>query len=327
MYINKNERDNLDKGLGLFIEVFRPYVVLILTKRFGENWNKNFAETLNFKQRENWEKDLQRGKKPENLIDFQYLKKFALDNRDLLEEDFGYEKNSLPTWLGEIYEVRNEVTHYSNEIEENKALKAWIHLREITKLIGNNELEQQLSNLQKNTNKETNKIQVSEKSKTFVPQLTQHSTETLDIVNCSGLWQEVFAEEVYICPIGGGVRNHRQCKYFGAYFQKRVGAIGEIEAVIDVFSEDECQVYWININQNTENYFRRAKEKAIELRPEGVPVRIFLLKDLYSTNFTKDSKGGMQAAKMYLNVEDLNVENAKELAEFLNDRNWSEFGK
>ena len=157
------------------------------------------------------------------------------------------------------------------------------------------------------------------------PTFIQHSTETLDIVNCSGLWQEVFAEEVYICPAEGGAFSHRQCKYFGAYFQKRVGAIGEIEAVVDVHSEDDAEIYWAN-GQQIEGYISRAKQKAIELRPNEFPIRIFLLKDLYSTEFVKDSKGGMQTSKMYLDVEDLNVSNVKELIEKLDGKNWSDFG-
>ncbi len=321
MNINRDEKEKLYKGLGLFIEEFRPYVVSILTERFGSNWDKEFVKTLYSDQREEWERKLIEGRKPEDLIDFPHFKGFAIDktNQNLLRNDFKQETGSLATWCGEINSARNGVAHFDSTLEEDKAVKAWINLRTIAKLIGNSELEQQLRDLQK-----SNEVKAVKRAK---PTLNQHSTETLDIVNCSGLWQEVFAEEVYICPIGGGVRNHRQCKYFGAYFQKRVGAIGEIEAVIDVFSENECRVYWITTNQNTEDYFNRAKEKAIELRPDGLPVRIFLLKDLYSTNFIKDSKGGMQAAKMYLNVEDLNVKNAKELAELLNDRNWSEFGK
>lgn len=325
MYINQNEMDNLNKGLRLFIEVFRPYVVSFLVNKFGDNWDEDFAENLSPKQRENWEKDLQKGIKPENLIDFQYLKKFALDNKKSLQEDFGYIAHSLPTWLSEIYEARNGVAHYDNTLEETKALKAWIHLREIAKLIGNDELEQQLSNLQKNVTPQI--AQTPKNAERTTSNLTPYTTETLDIVNCSGLWQEVFAEEVYICPVGGGSRNHRQCKYFGAYFLKRVGAVGEIEAVVDVYSENETQIYWINGNDNAENYITRAKEKAIELRPNDLPARIFLLRDLYSTEFVKDSKGGMQGAKMYMNIEELKVKNAKELAEILNGRNWSEFGK
>lgn len=325
MYINQAERDNLAKGLGIFIESFRFYIVSILIKRFGDDWDKEFSKTLNYKQKENWEKDLRKGIKPIDLIDFQYLKKIALDNRDLLEDDFGYEKNSLPTWLSEIYEARNEVAHYNNSLEETKAIKAWIHLREIARLIGNNELEQKLYNLQKNQNSDNPKRQTLKE--TFKPRLnfTQHSTETLDIVNCSGLWQEVFADEVYFCPAENGAYTHRQCKYFGAYFQKRVGAIGEIEAVIDIHSENEAEIYWINGNQNAEEYISRAREKAIELRPNDFPLRIFLLKDLYSIDFIKDSKGGMQASKMYLNVEGLNVTNAKELIEKLDGKNWSNF--
>lgn len=325
MYINQTELENLDKGLKLFIEVFRPYVVSILTERFGDDWAAEFAKTLPMPKKENWEKDLRKGAKPENLIDFQYFKGFALDreNQKLLEDSFEFETKSLPTWFGEIYDARNAVKHY-NPLEEDKALKAWIHLRKIVKLLGHNELEQRLLKLQKNESPRSFQTQTQNKKRAF-SNSNQYSTETLDIINCSGSYEEVFAEEVYFCPAESGTFTHRQCKYFGAYFQKRVGAVGEIEAVVDVHSENEAEIYWANGNQNAEEYVIKAKEKAIELRPSDLPIRVFLLKDLYSTEFIKDSKGGMQGNKIYLSVEDLNVANAKELAEKLNGKNWSDF--
>jgi hypothetical protein len=231
-----------------------------------------------------------------------------------------------------INEVRNSLKHYDDSLEENKAMKAWIHLREIAKMIGHFEVEQKLYILQKNIAVQ-DKIIIPKTAIATIPKkperrftnFVQHSTETLDIINCSGSWQEVFAEEVYICPATSGAFSHRQCKYFGAYFSKRVGAVGEIEAVVDVNSKNNSEIYWTNYNQNSGEYITKAKEKAFELRLDEFPIRVFLLKDLYSTNFVKDSKGGMQGNKMYLNIEDLDISNAKELAEKLDGKNWSEF--
>lgn len=341
MIISEIEFDNLDKALNLFIRVFRPYVVSILIKRFGDDWTDDFARTLSAKQWDNWQTDLRKGKKPESLIDFQYFKTFALnkETQKLLWEDFEYQTYSLPTWFAEIYDVRNSLKHTDDSIEKNKATKVWIHLCEIAKLIGNDELEQEILDLQEASIPQTiihqpvtpqiTKTPTVKKFERTKPNFIQHSIDTLDIVNCSGLWQEVFADEVYLCPAQGGAYSHRQCKYFGAYFDKRIGAIGEIEAVMDVNSEDDAEIYWTNYEQNTDNYLERAKEKANELRPDEFPIRVFLLKDLYSTNFVKDSKGGMQSSKMYKSLEDFDgveFSNAKELAEFLDGKQWSDFG-
>ena len=324
MYINRTERHNLYQGLDLFLESFRPYIVSILIERFGSDWSKDFAKTLYSDQRENWHRKLSEGKRPDEIIDFQYLRGFAIDkeNQRFLKEDFKYETGSLATWCGEIYDARNGVAHFDSALEEDKAVKAWINLRTIARLIGNTELEQQLRDLQKS--EPTQKIKSVPKAK---PVSIHYSIETLDIVNCAGLWQEVFADEVYFCPVEGSSYTHRQCKYFGVYFQKRVGAVGEIEAVVDVYSEGEAEIYWTNTVQDDRECIEKAKEKANQFRPNELPLRVFLLKNLSSTNFIKDSKGGMQTAKTYLNIEDLNVGNARELAELLKDRNWSEFGK
>ncbi len=323
MNISRTEKEKLYEGLGLFIESFRPYITSILIKRFGNDWNREFVRTLYSEQRESWERKLSEGKKPEEIIDFKHLKSFAIDreNQNLLKEDFKYETGSLATWCGEIYDARNGVAHFDSTLEEDKAVKAWINLRTIARIIGNNELERQLYNLQKNDS-----TQVAKRIEGVKSTFTQHSTETLDIVNCAKSWQEVFAEEVYLCLTNSSF-NHLQCKYFGVYFLKRVGAIGEIEAVIDVYENNRNEVYFINGNQNVEEYFSRARKKIMELRPNQFPHRVFLLKDLYTTEFIKDSENAMRENKTYLNIEDLKIKDAKELAEILNGRRWSEFGK
>lgn len=155
---------------------------------------------------------------------------------------------------------------------------------------------------------------------------SNEAEEILDIINCSEWWFEVITHKVYTCPIEGSSYQHKNCKYFGLYRNKSVMAIGEIEAIIDVYSESKTEIYWINESQNTKDYITRAIEKAILLRSERLPQRIFLLGALAKTDFIKDSKGGMFGSKIYLNVKDLGVINSKELAVKLNGKKWSDFG-
>ena len=315
----------------MFIEEFRLYVKKLLTNEYGEQWSNKFVSSLYPDHREEWLNYGDKDQPPENLIEHKHLKKFAIDYRALLENDFRKETTSLPTWFSEITYARNQVAHSQKSLDEDEATKVWIHLRKILKSIGKYELEQQLLGLQKNviaqntlTIPKTASAPNQKKLERRFTNFIQHSIETLDIINCSGSWQEVYADEVYICPATSGAFSHRQCKYFGAYFNKHVGAVGEIEAVVDVNSENDLEIYWTNYNQNTENHLARAKEKAFELRPDEFPIRVFLLKDLYPTSFVKDSKGGMQGNKIYLNVEDLNITNAKELAGALDGKVWSD---
>ncbi len=155
-----------------------------------------------------------------------------------------------------------------------------------------------------------------------------HSFETIDIVNSakSEFRQMIFSDNVYLCPAKGGQYAHKQCKYLGVYWEKRVGAIAEIEAVVDIQSEDEAEIYWDEGNETVEKYINLAKEKALLLRPNDLPIRVFLLKNLHETNFIKDSLGGMFGSKQYLNIEDLSVSDSKDLAKKLIGRKWSEFG-
>jgi abortive infection bacteriophage resistance protein len=112
MNINQTEKDNLYKGLGLFIEAIRLYVVALLQEKHGNDWANAFAETLYDDQKLQWQTHLQNGAQPESLIDFNHLKSFAIKNKDLLKRDFGGKTNKLGTWFDEINEVRNQVAHH-----------------------------------------------------------------------------------------------------------------------------------------------------------------------------------------------------------------------
>lgn len=148
--------------------------------------------------------------------------------------------------------------------------------------------------------------------------------EILDVVNSAQRWHEIRDFNVYTCPTEGSAYNHKRCKYLGMYKDKRVSAVAEIEAVIDVYSEDLAEINWINGSESVKAYVKNATDLALKLRKNSLPQRLFLLKDLSSTDFVKDSKGGMFGSKRYFDIEDLSVTNASELAEKLRGKTWSE---
>ncbi|HBR57661.1 MAG TPA: hypothetical protein DEA22_09355 [Blastocatellia bacterium] len=322
MFINQTEKEKLFKGLGIFQNIFRQYIVSVLTKRFGNDWTNAFLESVSPQQNANLVKSLENDVSLEKLIDFQHFKSFAIKNKELTRGDLGAKTNDLPTWLGEIAAVRHRLAHF-DEIESDDATKAWIHLRTIARLIGKSDVEEELLNLEKGKILETTPTRL-EKSMSTKP----YSFETLDVVNSAKeeFRQMIFSNNVYLCPAQGGAYNHKQCKYIGIYWNKRVGAVARIEAVVDVHSKDKADIYWTTGNENNEAYINRAKEKALLLRPGDLPIRVFLLKDLHQTDFIKDSPGGMFGSKLYLNVEDLRVSNSEDLAKKLFGRKWSEFG-
>lgn len=150
MNVTQTEKDNLYKGLGLFIEAMRLYVVTLLQEKNKHNWARAFAESLYDDQKNLWKTHIENGKTPESLIDFGNLKSFAIKNKDLLKRDFGGKTGKLGTWFDEIREVRNAVAHHDNDIEQNDALKTWIHLQTIANILKMTELEAEIVKLKEN---------------------------------------------------------------------------------------------------------------------------------------------------------------------------------
>lgn len=146
----------------------------------------------------------------------------------------------------------------------------------------------------------------------------------MDVVNCAGFPEVVNDGNVYMCPTDGGSYNHARCKYFGMYRNKRVEKVASIEAVADVESESEVKIKWVNGSMKKNDVKAVAMKKVKDFRG-SYPARVFLLGELYDTNFIKDSKGGMMGSKQYFDISSLNVKNSKELADALSDKTWSNY--
>jgi predicted AAA+ superfamily ATPase len=149
MSISQVEKDNLFKGLGLFLEGFRPFVVDVLIREDGDDWFDSFSNSLSPQKRIALTNSIANGTPPEAALDYQHLQSFALGNKEALKEDFGKKAQSLPTWLGEIVDVRNKIAHF-DPVESDEAAKAWIHMKTIAKAIKAKELEAELARLQEN---------------------------------------------------------------------------------------------------------------------------------------------------------------------------------
>lgn len=141
------QHDHLYKAFGLFIEAFRPYVVAVLSAEAGERWSAWFVEALYPQQQENWNQGLKSGSTPESLIDYPYLKSFALKYKDLLRADFGKDTNNLPSKLDGIYEVRNKLAHFQ-DISEDEVALTFITMKSVARSLKMDELEEALASLQ-----------------------------------------------------------------------------------------------------------------------------------------------------------------------------------
>ncbi len=148
---NITQQDNLFKAFGLFIEAIRPYIVSLLMEQAGDKWAAEFVNALSDNQRENWNMGLRNGTAPEVLIDYQYLRSFAIGKKQLLKKDFGRKFGDVPNWFGEIAEVRHKVAHFDQTLDEDEVTKAWIHMKTIARTLGMEELEEELKRLQSDT--------------------------------------------------------------------------------------------------------------------------------------------------------------------------------
>jgi hypothetical protein len=147
----------------------------------------------------------------------------------------------------------------------------------------------------------------------------------LDVVNCRGSFDSVLQHKMYICPAQGGSYNHRRSLYFGTYRNKCVEQISQIEAVIDLESEDEATMVWRNDSRTEKDLVEIAIERRQKIGDSWYPVRIFVLGDMYPTNFVKASSGGMFVSKQYFDIAKLNVSSAEDLAVKLTGKTWENY--
>jgi hypothetical protein len=147
----------------------------------------------------------------------------------------------------------------------------------------------------------------------------------LDVVNCKGSFDSVLQHKIYTCPAQGVSYNHRRSLYFGTYRNKCVEQIAQIEAVVDLEFEDEAIMVWRNDSRTEEELVEIAIERRQKIGDLWYPVRIFVLGDMYPTNFVKASSGGMFVSKQYFDIAKLKVSSAKDLAAKLSEKTWENY--
>jgi len=193
-------KESLFKALGLFIEAFRPYIVLKLTEKAGDKWDKWFYEALSDGQKENWDLGIGNGTPPVNLIDFHHLKSFAIKYKELLKPDFGKDTSKLPTWLQEIADVRHKCNHFQ-EVEERDIRRAFDNMVDIANILKLKELKVEIERLQKGEAVEVKAKEVMT-SQGLVPWF-KNVTPHLDIRQ-GNLDESVFAANLAEVVLGHG---------------------------------------------------------------------------------------------------------------------------
>jgi len=77
----KNNRNNLDKALGQFIEAIRLFLVSELKREYGKSWELEYYNALSEKQKSDWDNQSKGGRETSSLIDFNNLSTFAIKEK------------------------------------------------------------------------------------------------------------------------------------------------------------------------------------------------------------------------------------------------------
>jgi len=147
---------------------------------------------------------------------------------------------------------------------------------------------------------------------------------TLDVVNCAAIPDDILVHHVYMCPTKGGSYSHKRCRYFGMYRNKAVEQVALIKGLVELESANEGAVKWKNVDAPDAELIAEARVSHQAGRPDFFPVRVFVLDDLYPTTFIKNTSGGMQGSKQYFDVSRLNMTTAEELAQGLSGKSWKD---
>jgi hypothetical protein len=147
----------------------------------------------------------------------------------------------------------------------------------------------------------------------------------LDVINCKMSLDSVLKHKIYTCPARGGQYTHRRSLYFGAYRNKHVEQIAQIKAVVDLDSEKEHTLVWKNDSQQNDELIKIAVARRKDTGDSWYPVRVFVLSDLYPTDFIKASSGGMLGSKQYFDIRKLKIVDEKDLAIQLKGKTWGDY--
>ena len=157
----------------------------------------------------------------------------------------------------------------------------------------------------------------------------------MDICNCSQKSAELIEAETYICRAEGGAYSHQRCEYLGMYWNKGVWKIAKIKGVVDIYAYNShvetcrAEVLWNNELGNLLNEelidLARKKFQMAYVDDTNWNGRVFVLDNLYDTEFIKESYGGMRG-KRYVKVGDDKDKSVEALAQRLRGKKWADFG-
>ena len=191
------DREKLQRGLGLFLDAMRPYVVSVIERecKDGVSWDMDFEHRMdNERKKYNWQ--MQRMKLNNNgssltgLIDYNNLVTFIINYKDSVTREVGNSTknyNRLRSCLQELQDTRNDWAHFDEDgLDEDVAERAFSNMVQVAKLLEMIDLEDELKRIKGGTQARVEPIPQAERAQTQSPK--QDNTEAVDYIGVLPAW-------------------------------------------------------------------------------------------------------------------------------------------
>ena len=156
------DKEKLQRGLGLFLDAMRPYVVSVVERecRDGISWDVDFEHRMD-NERKKYNFQMQRmrlnnnGSSLTGLIDYNNLVTFIINYKDSVTREVGNSTknyNRLRSCLQELQDTRNDWAHFDEDgLDEDVAERAFSNMVQVAKLLEMVDLEDELKRIKGGT--------------------------------------------------------------------------------------------------------------------------------------------------------------------------------
>ena len=191
------DKEKLQRGLGLFLDAMRPYVVSVIERecKAGLSWDEDFESRMdNERKKSSWQ--MQRMKLNNNgssltgLIDYNNLVTFVINYRDSVTKEVGNitkNYNRLRSCLQELQDTRNNWAHFDQDgLDEDEAERAFSNMVQVAKLLEMVDLEDELKRVKGGTQAKVEATPQVERVQAQSPK--QDNTEAVDYSGVLPAW-------------------------------------------------------------------------------------------------------------------------------------------
>lgn len=191
------DKEKLQRGLGLFLDAMRPYVVSVVERecRDGVSWDMDFEHRMD-NERKKYNFQMQRmrlnnnGSSLTGLIDYNNLVTFIINYKDSVTREVGNSTknyNRLRSCLQELQDTRNDWAHFDEDgLDEDVAERAFSNMVQVAKLLEMEDLEEELKRVKGGTQARVEQTPQTERVQPQSPK--QDNTETVDYSGVLPAW-------------------------------------------------------------------------------------------------------------------------------------------